>query len=605
MLRGFRWQFAAFGFATVLFVIALVTRPTPQTETPSPPPPLTEAATLTPTTTASPTPTAPDATPAPVSVTSDDGISTYREALVGRVQRLNPLLRGLNPVEDDITSLIFEGLVGINEYGEPEPVLAQEWLVASNRIEYVFTLRDDILWQDGTPFTARDVAFTMALLRSPDFPGNPEVGAFWRTVETEVLGEHLVRFRLTQPLGSFLDALRIGILPEHALRGITADQLTNHPFNLTPVGTGPYQLEAIRTDGERISAVDLRPAAVYQQRPEAADGYGFQRVRFRVYPTFDAALNALRTGDVDGLAAPNAENRVSLLGIENTQQFTKIEPTLGTLIFNWRRPDGEDAPPNPFREERIRAALANAVNREPIIQRNLLNVAVQANNPLLPGSWAFASDLVFPDYNPEQAAFLLETANLTEITPEPPAEGEATPENPPTAVPEGEGILLRFSILTPDTPALVGVAQEMANQWSSLPIDVTVEAVAPNVYRQRLESGDFDTALVELSLGNSADPDVYSFWHQGQYPDGDNYGAVDDRRISETLERARRDPSGINRIEHYRQFQAAFINRVVAIPLYYPLYTYVVSERVDGVQLGFVGEPSDRLRNIREWRPVN
>ncbi|MEM6528434.1 MAG: ABC transporter substrate-binding protein, partial [Chloroflexota bacterium] len=226
MLRGFRWQFVAFVFALILFIAAVVTRSNPQPA----PQPTAIAAENTPTTAAQNTPlptktpiAAVEATQLPASTV--DSVPTYREALIGEVRRLNPLLRGLNPAEDDITSLIFEGLVRTNQYGEPEPALATDWIVAGNYIEYVFNLRRDVLWHDGTPFTSRDVAFTMELLRDPNFPGDPEVGAFWQTVETQVLDDYTIRFRLTQPLGSFLDALRVGILPEHALRGISAEML--------------------------------------------------------------------------------------------------------------------------------------------------------------------------------------------------------------------------------------------------------------------------------------------------------------------------------------------------------------------------------------------
>jgi peptide/nickel transport system substrate-binding protein len=522
-----------------------------------------------------------------VQASSDVDVPTFREAVVGEVRRLNPLLRGLNPAADDITALIFEGLVRTNAYGEPEPALAEDWIVANNRIEYVFRLRQDVLWHDGTPFTARDVAFTMNLLRSPDFPGDPRVGEFWRTVETEILDDYTVRFRLTQPLGVFLDALRIGILPEHVLRGTTAAELVEHPFNLTPIGTGPYQREAIRTtDGSRVSVVDLRPAPVYAQRTGA--DYSIERVRFQVYPTFDEALAAFRNGDVDGLAATSRSQRRSLLGVTDAEIHTKLEPTLGALIFNWRRPEDDEAL-NPFREERVRTALTLGLNREAIVQRFLLNVAVPADNPLMPGSWAYAADIGVPGQNVDEARRLLEQANLPEAN---------TTED---ATEEAAGDALQFGILTPDDPALVNIAEAIANQWAQIGVQANVETLEPAAYRERLNSGDFDTALVELSLGNSADPDVYSFWHQGQFPEGDNVGAVDDRRISETLERARRDPFGLNRVQHYRDFQQAFVDRAIAIPLYYPLYTYAVRERVDGVQLGFVGEPSDRLRNIREW----
>jgi peptide/nickel transport system substrate-binding protein len=595
-MRGFRWQLLALVFAAVTFGVVLWTRPQPTLPPPSPTATVpAENTTIAVTPESSATPLLPTSTPNQITESNTvpavvTDVPTFREALVGDVSRLNPLLRGTNDAQDAITSLIFEGLVRTNQYGEPIPALASEWVIANDRIEYVFRLRQDILWQDGTPFTSRDVAFTMDLLRDPHFPGDPQVGEFWQTVETEVLGDYLIRFRLTQPLGSFLDAMRIGILPEHVLRGTSAADLPTHPFNLSPVGTGPYQLEAIRTmDDNQISVIDLRVAPTYQLRPEGQRGYAVERMRFQVYNNFDEALAAFDAGEVDGLTTPSSENRPTLLSNVDTQVYTKLEPILGVLIFNWRRtepPENADTETaiNPFREERVRNALALSLDRRVIIERNLLNRAVPANNPLLPGMWAYAADIVFPTVNLARASELLENANLDTGS-----EDEAAP-------------LLTFTILTPNRPEQVNLAQEIANQWGALRVEATIEAVDEATYQERLQSGDFDTVLVELSLGRSADPDVYSFWHQGQFPDGNNYGAVDDRRISETLERARRDPFGVNRVEHYAQFQQAFVDRAVAIPLYYPLYTYTVSDRVDGVQLGFVGEPADRFRNLRDWK---
>ena len=218
MLRGNRWQFLALIAAALVFVGVLLGRPAPSPapiQTPAPQP----SVSPTPSPTSAPGET-PAPTPAPVLQIvqeTTDGVPTYREALIGRLQRLNPLFASLNPVDADISSLIFEGLTTINVYGEPVPALAKSWLISSDGLEYVFTLRDDVLWHDGIRFTAADVAFTMSLLRSPDFPGERALRDFWRTVETQQLSDTMLRFRLTQPLGSFPDALRIGILPEHAV----------------------------------------------------------------------------------------------------------------------------------------------------------------------------------------------------------------------------------------------------------------------------------------------------------------------------------------------------------------------------------------------------
>ncbi|MCB9451906.1 MAG: peptide ABC transporter substrate-binding protein [Anaerolineaceae bacterium] len=574
MLRGFRWPFIVLVMAILLFSASLVTRlsQSPATPLPTNAPPPTPLPTL-------PTPQQ----AAVIQPATPAAVSTFREAEVGQVQRLNPLFASLNPVDQDITSLIFEGLTRTDEYGEIIPALAKTWVISSDGLEYVVQLREDVLWQDGIPFTAADVIYTVSLLRSPDFPGDEKLAAFWRTVETQQLGDYLIRFRLTQPLGSFLDALRIGMLPEHALYGTTAAQLADHPFNLSPIGTGPYQLEALRsTDGQTIDIVDLRVAPVFRQRPEGQDGYAIDRVRFQLYDTFEAALSAFQSGEADGLAAPTRHERPPLLATPNANVQTALAPTLGIVIFNW----AEHAY---FREQRVRQALMTGLDRAPILERLLPNLVVKADSPLLPGSWAYTPDLPWPLPNVDTARELLATANIQ------PGDNEAE------ATEEPNGGLLNFTILTPDDPALISVAQEIAAQWSQLSINVSVESANADEYQRRLDEGEFDVALVEFSLGDSADPDIYTFWDEGQYPDGKNYGGVSDRRISEALERARRDPDGTNRIIYYHSFQRNFIERAVAIPLYYPLFTYATSQRMSGVQLGVIGLPSDRFYTLKDW----
>jgi ABC-type transport system substrate-binding protein len=159
-MRGFRWQLLALIVSITIFSIVVLFRflDVPQSE--STPTSLPANPTPESISTATETPPKPLPTQQPVTLepqTSNDDIPTYREALVGNIQRLNPLLAPFNPVEEDITSLIFEGLVQINEYGEPVGDLASTWVVSRDGLEYVFQLRQDVLWQDGIPFTADDV----------------------------------------------------------------------------------------------------------------------------------------------------------------------------------------------------------------------------------------------------------------------------------------------------------------------------------------------------------------------------------------------------------------------------------------------------------------
>lgn len=602
-MRTVRWQFLALMMAAALFIASLFLR---LSQPPAPAPTSTAApvgtafadATATSQTVnvalqATEAPTQPAANLPPV----------YREALVGQLSRLNPVFADLNPVDADVSSLIFEGLTATNAYGEPTARLAERWTISSDGLDYIVYLRQNVLWQDGVPFTSADVEYTMAILRAADFPGSSELNAFWRTVETQALGDYIVRFRLTQPLGIFLDRLRIGILPEHALRGTSAAQLATHPFNLSPIGTGAYQLEELRGDGV-VQQVDLLPAPVYRER--TSDAYALDRISFLLFNSFEEAQAALDAQTVDALAARTRSERQPLFLTANQRNLdtnNQLENTLGVLIFNWQNTNTPF-----FRDQRVRVALQAGLDGASVIERALGNRALPADSPLMLGSWAYQADLPWASYDPAYAQSLLVTAaerleaTTDQATPIPPSDNISPGAPPtPTFAPTPVSTLFAFAILTPDDPDLISLAQEIATQWSQLNLNVTVDAVPLDVYRQRLDNSEFDTAIVELSLGESADPDVYNFWDQGQYPDGDNYGGVDDRRLAVLLERARQDWYGVNRVRDYTAFQQLFAERAIALPLYYPLYTFVTAPRVQGVQLGFIGSPADRFRNIGQW----
>ncbi|MFQ3568764.1 MAG: ABC transporter substrate-binding protein, partial [Aggregatilineales bacterium] len=229
-----------------------------------------------------------------------------------------------------------------------------------------------------------------------------------------------------------------------------------------------------------------------------------------------------------------------------------------------------------------RLALLRGLNRVGPVEAALSGQAVIADSPIMPNSWAYFAGLRYPEVNPGDALNLLEGANITT----PSIEAET-------------GNLHQIRLIVRDQPALVDLANQIAIQWSQLRLEVRVEPLSADDFAQRLADANFEAAIVELPLG--ADPDPFAYWHAGQAPDGKNWGGVNDDRLSELLERARRDPNGINRAILYRQFQEMFLERAIAIPLYHPLFSYAVRDRVQGVQLGFISTPVDRFRSIGLW----
>jgi peptide/nickel transport system substrate-binding protein len=595
LLKGYRGPVLALIFSVALLAAVLLTRPpeperrdeTVSTVTP------TQAVVL-PTSTPAPT-----LTPAPTVPFKALDTATLSEALVAPdcVLKLNPLLAGYNQADRDLSALIFEGLMTTDPYGAAIPDLAAETpRVSTDGLVYVVKLRTDVQWQDGTPFTSADVAYTLSLLQDPAFPGQNDLYYFWRTVEFDVIDAQTVRFKLAQPLAAFPDYLRIGILPEHVLRGTNAATLLSHPFNLAPVGTGPYQFDGLIGDGEHLRGVRLRLSATYITRPEGKDGFSFRQIISRCYPTWNDAVAAFQRSEVNSIGELPAEAIQQVRGLPLTLHLS-YRPALGAVIYNWANDQV-----NFLRDPRMRQALARSVDRRSLVDRFMEDRAVTADSPILPLSWAYAPGTNCPIFDPAKPDAAKEALARVQVTPPPTAAPpDYTPEpNAPT--PQlGSGVYT-FQLLVTSDAALAGMAQEIVNAWNELGLKVELVVVEKQTFRERLIAGSFDAALVELNMAPSADPDPYTLWRQSPADGGLNFGGLNERRLSEILESARRAANGGFRVDLYREFQQLFCDRASALLLYYPVYYYATDQRIAGVQLGFMADPSDRFRTIREWR---
>lgn len=565
MLRGFRWQLILLLLASGLFAGSAFFRQSRDAENLPPP---TRAHSPQPTITAPPLPVLPP-TASVSSASSPVQAETYREGLVGRVQRLNPLFAHLNPVDRDISSLIFESLFVINDYGEAVPHLASDLVTSSDGLEYVIRLRDDVFWQDGLPLTADDVRFTTALMSDPAYATVAAAATFWRTVEVQQLGERLLRMRLAQPLSSFPQLLTFGILPEHALRGVSLDELAQHPFNLSPIGSGAYQLGHlhITADGQ-IDTVLLALSPIFQMRSQSQSGYQFKELLFRLYPDAAAAMAGYIAEEIDALA--NVAPREQLLRLPSGRLYTQADSSLAILIFNWDKA--------PFADRHIRQALSLGLDVPPLIARTLGSSAIYADSPYPPASSAYLPHPDWTSYDLAQAQAALAAA---------PDDASAATAQP-------------LVLLAQDHPEHIRLAQAISVQWAQLGFRFEIVAAAAQQVHQRLAAGQFAAAIVEQRYGDN--PDLFRFWHTAQQGDGGNYGGVSEHALDELLEAARSEIYGTRRAAQLREFQAVFAEYTIAIPLYFPLYTVVARDRIEGIQLGYLSTPADRFRGLQTWR---
>jgi peptide/nickel transport system substrate-binding protein len=180
----------------------------------------------------------------------------YVEGVTHAPERMNPLFASGNPTDADVTSLVFSGLVRLDSSGIPQPDLAERWEITGNGQSYVFHLRHGVAWHDGESFSADDVVFTFKAIMDPAFKGDARLAQLMQGVVVTARDAFTVEFKLEQAYAPFLAYMTVGILPEHLLSGLDANQLFNAEFNSHPIGTGPYRFRRHTANGVELETND-------------------------------------------------------------------------------------------------------------------------------------------------------------------------------------------------------------------------------------------------------------------------------------------------------------------------------------------------------------
>ncbi|KUK98096.1 MAG: Putative ABC transporter substrate binding protein [Anaerolineaceae bacterium 46_22] len=511
-------------------------------------------------------------TPSPIS----GGV--YTEALIGEFMRLNPFLDLYNEPDRDVDQLIFNSLVKFDSRGIPQSDLAESWGVSRDGTVYNFSLRTDVYWHDGEPFNSQDVLYTTGLLQSKHNLIPEDLRNFWAEVEVVALSDIQLQFLLPEPFAPFLDYLSFGILPEHILGGLEMNELVDHPYNLAPVGTGPFRFQRLIVENEKIAGVVL----------EAFDAYFLERPYldefiFRYYPNSQDALTAYREGEVEGIGKVHSSILSDILSEPELSVYTTREPLLTMTYLNLNNPEVGFLENPDFRR-----ALLAAINRDAIIEQVFNGQAVQANGPILPGTWAHYNDLEKVPFNLVEAKRLFESTGVT-------FDEEAEVYRSET------DLEISLTLMHPDTVEHTQIAEQIQADWEELGVNVTLESKPYENILEDLSLRNYETALVDINFTRSPDPDPYPFWGQAQIQSGQNYAEWDNRSASEFLEQARMTSDIGERERLYRNFQVLFMRELPSLPLFYPVYTYAVTEDINGIKLGPLFEPSDRFNNVHEW----
>ena len=498
---------------------------------------------------------------------------TYVEGVAGAPLYFDPIIAATN-VDQDVSGLVFSGLTRFARDGTIVADLASTFGADPTGKIWTFTIRTDANWQDGVPVTADDVLYTVGLLQDPAYAG-PFADAF-RGVTVKALAPRIVQFTLPDVYAPFAGSTTVALLPAHLLGTVAFSDLARQPFNMQPIGTGPFKVSEV--DARQVTLV--RSDDFYRTKPGRSRAY-LDKVVLRFYRDGSEALAALGRGEVDAAAGLSPQDASRARTLKAVDLFSLPTNDFTALFLNVRPTKAV------FRDLAVRRAIATAIDRGKVLQAAVDGRGTVADEFVPPTSWSFARDIPRYPFSPTDAQALLDAAGWIDH------DGDG--------IRDKGGVVLKFSISTSDEPQRVAAAQRIAQDLRTVGMKVDVVTVSfaelvDRVARQR----EFDALLVGITVGN--DPDPYPFFHSSQVNDpGDDFSGYSTLAVDRLLEQARGTVDQTKRRDLFAQVWTAIATDVPVVFLYYTDYLYAQSHTLQGFRVAPVNDPPQRFWNIEDW----
>lgn len=502
---------------------------------------------------------------------------SFIEGAVGTPRFVNPLLAA-SQTDQDLTMLIYSGLVRESHDGTYIPDLAESYEISSDGTTYTFHLKENLTFHDGRALTADDILFTVALAQNPDAKSSRR--ADWEGVKVEAPDARTILFTLPAPYAPFLENASIGIVPKHLWESIPVAEFPFAPLNTHPVGSGPYRIKDVTVDSTGApTQYDLTAFKKF-----ALGQPNITRITYRIYLDDETLHAAFEESDIDSFVATspkvlprNAEDDANLVRVPLSRVFSVfLNQNHASVLAN----------------ASVRQALDAAVDKKKIVNDVLGGYGSVLDGPIpsgmLPASASSTEATTTPITDHAQAA--------RDIL----ARGGWKFDDASQSW-SRDKTTLSLKIATADTEELVATARAVADAWNAAGIKADVEIYPlPEFNQTILRPRSYDAILFGEVVGRSLD--LYAYWHSSQRNDpGLNLALYANADADKALADARVQTDATERLKSHRTFVETLTADMPAVFLYAPDVVYLVPKHLRGIDIGTVTTSSERFIDVYEW----
>ncbi len=478
------------------------------------------------------------------------------------------------------------------------PALAVEWSISDDQLSYTYRLRRGVLFADGRPFTAADVAFSFAVMRDPQVKAD-HLRAFFEDVEAlETPDPHtvVVRYRKRYWAGMYRVGLSLPILnkgwyeemlPRFAERyGVETFATTpgtpgfGEVFNKTRFpcpGTGPYYFPGDRYEPD-AGGVELVQNPFYWGIQVHPERHNMEKHRWIYISDPVAAFEEFRKGTFDVSVVDHAQWEGELKDDPTIERIAEHHVYdhmgLGHSAITWNNREP------PFDDARVRRAMVHLIDRAWMlreIERGHGNIAVANSKRIYPTY----GDLEPLPYDPEKARALLAEAGWADT--------------------DGDGVLdkggepFQFELKVGSSrPIYTQTAGLLEDACKKVGIRMTLRTLEWATFVQDFYDRNFDAAMLYHSF---SDPfiDNYEYYHSSQdIPNGGNAPGWHNDEADALLEAMRTEFDREKRVEMFHRFNRIFQQEQPRTLLLEAKVGVLINKRFEDVEILPVGLRADR-----------
>ncbi len=474
-----------------------------------------------------------------------------------------------------VTWQLYEGLTRYKPgTTEVEPALALDWTTSEDGLEWVFRLRREVRFHDGTDFDANAVVWNFNRWFDREHPQHfaSWVFQYWADMfqgfkddvgdagaplsvlkSVEAVDPMTVKLTLNRPNAPLLQTLAMGNFAFASPRAVEAagESYGTPDGNPIAIGTGPYKMESW-TPKESIRIV-RNPD--YWGEPPAID-----EIVFRVIPDGSQRFLAIQNGEIDAMNQVNSEDVAKAEADPNLQVVLEPANNVGYLGFNMAH--------KPWNDRNCRLAVAHAIDKQGILASLYAGDGQPASQMMPPSMWGYNAAIEDYPYDMAKAKDYLDKCFATEKRPEkvvfyvPPIQRMYFPK------PKELGEAIQASL------AELGLPVEIRSpDWKTVFIK-DVDSGVPDLYLLgwQGDNGDPDNYLCMFFCGGSARFNS----------DADGNPLPPDKALNDLLREAATVSDPAKRVTMYGQANQMIHDLVPAVPIVHRTVPLIFRSNVRG-----------------------